>query len=146
MNRFLPQNVDERLHESCWLLDKFRLRSFCAMSQDTVCSLMSRATTTTHVEERESELELQRLDKRDEPGERSSERCPRVSGPAQVLLCRARDFIKGCFPGAGRQSRWTAAAATAQRSQVPAQKVCVEKASASPPGGAATGASANCPQ
>lgn len=45
------------------------------MSQDTVCSLMSRATTTTHVEERESELELQRLDKKDEPGERSSERC-----------------------------------------------------------------------
>lgn len=61
-------------------LDKFRLRSFFffffffVTSQDTVCSLMSRATTT-HVEERESELELQRLDKKDEPGERSSERC-----------------------------------------------------------------------
>lgn len=47
------------------------------MSQDTVCSLMSRATTTTHVEEQESELELQRLEKKDEPGERSSERCRR---------------------------------------------------------------------
>lgn len=44
------------------------------MSQDTVCSLMSRATTT-YIEERESELELQRLERKDEPGERSSERC-----------------------------------------------------------------------
>lgn len=44
------------------------------MSQDTVCSLMLRATTT-HIEERESELELQRLERKDEPGERSSERC-----------------------------------------------------------------------
>ncbi|XP_056893986.1 protein WWC3 isoform X2 [Takifugu flavidus] len=42
-------------------------------TMDTVCSLMSRATAT-HIEERESELELQRLDRKDEPGERSSER------------------------------------------------------------------------
>lgn len=49
---------------------------FFVMSQDTVCSLMSRATTT-HVEERESELALQRLGKKDEPGERSSERWQR---------------------------------------------------------------------
>lgn len=55
------------------------------MSQDTVCSLMSRATTTTHVEEQESELELQRLDKKDEPGERSSERCHRR--PAKHKSC-----------------------------------------------------------
>lgn len=55
------------------------------MSQDTVCSLMSRATTTTHVEEQESELELQRLDKKDEPGERSSERCRRR--PAKHKSC-----------------------------------------------------------
>lgn len=47
------------------------------MSQDAVCSLMSRATTT-HLEEQESELELQlqRPDRKEEPGERSSERCP----------------------------------------------------------------------
>lgn len=74
--------MDERPHESCSLInknvfDKFGLRSLLAMFQDAVCSLMSRATTTTHVEEQESELELQRLDKKDEPGERSSERCRR---------------------------------------------------------------------
>lgn len=45
---------------------------------------MSRATTT-HVEERESEVELQRLDKKDEPGERSSERCPQL--PAEHKCC-----------------------------------------------------------
>lgn len=41
--------------------------------QDTVCTLLSR-TTTTHLEEREAELELQRLEKKDEPGEVASER------------------------------------------------------------------------
>ncbi|XP_051231980.1 protein WWC3 isoform X1 [Dicentrarchus labrax] len=44
---------------------------------DTVCTLLSRTTTTTtttHLEEREAELELQRLDKKDEPGEAASER------------------------------------------------------------------------
>lgn len=50
------------------------------MSQDAVCSLLSRAPTT-HVEERESELEPQRLDKKEEPGERSSERCPPRAPP-----------------------------------------------------------------
>lgn len=50
------------------------IQASSVMSQDTVCSLMSRATAT-HIEERESELELQRLDRKDEPGERSSERC-----------------------------------------------------------------------
>lgn len=53
-------------------------------SQESVCGLMSRATTT-HVEERESEVELQRLDKKDEPGERSSERCPQL--PAEHKCC-----------------------------------------------------------
>ncbi|XP_035509026.1 protein WWC3 [Morone saxatilis] len=43
-------------------------------AMDTVCTLLSRATTTTHLEEREAELELQRLDKKDEPGEAASER------------------------------------------------------------------------
>lgn len=71
---------------------------------------------------------------------------PAVASRAQVLLGRACELMKGCFPGAGRQSRWTAAAAIARRTQVPAQKVCAERASASPPGGAATGASANWPQ
>lgn len=48
--------------------------------QDTVCTLLSRTTTTTttttttHLEEREAELELQRLEKKDEPGEVASER------------------------------------------------------------------------
>ncbi|XP_059197787.1 protein WWC3 [Centropristis striata] len=42
---------------------------------DTVCTLLSRTnTTTTHLEEREAELELQRLEKKDEPGEAASER------------------------------------------------------------------------
>ncbi|XP_070764909.1 protein WWC3 [Enoplosus armatus] len=45
---------------------------------DTVCTLLSRTstttTTTTHPEEREAELELQRLEKKDEPGEATSER------------------------------------------------------------------------
>ncbi|XP_038572526.1 protein WWC3 isoform X2 [Micropterus salmoides] len=42
-------------------------------AMDTVCTLLSR-TTTTHLEEREAELELQRLEKKDEPGEVASER------------------------------------------------------------------------
>lgn len=40
-----------------------------AAPQDTVCTLLSRATTTTHLEEREAELALQRLEKKDELGE-----------------------------------------------------------------------------
>lgn len=71
---------------------------------------------------------------------------PAVPRRAQVLPARACGFMKGCLPGAGRQSRWTAAAATARRLQAPAQKVCAERASASPPGGAVTGVSANWPQ
>ncbi|TKS74854.1 Protein WWC3 [Collichthys lucidus] len=46
-------------------------------AMDTVCTLLSRTTTTTtttHLEEREAELELQRLEKKDEPGEVASER------------------------------------------------------------------------
>lgn len=44
-------------------------------AMDTVCTLLSRNnTTTTHLEERESELELQRLEKKDEPVEAVSER------------------------------------------------------------------------
>ncbi len=42
--------------------------------QDTVCTLLTRTTTSTHLEEREAELELQRLEKKDEPGEAASER------------------------------------------------------------------------
>lgn len=42
--------------------------------QDTVCTLLSRTTAATHLEEREAELELQRLEKKDEPGEAVSER------------------------------------------------------------------------
>ncbi|XP_040895795.1 protein WWC3 [Toxotes jaculatrix] len=42
-------------------------------AMDTVCTLLSR-TTTTHLEERGAELELQRLEKKDEPGEAASER------------------------------------------------------------------------
>lgn len=41
--------------------------------RDTVCTLLSR-TTTTHREEQDAELELQRLEKKDEPGEAASER------------------------------------------------------------------------
>ncbi|KAE8294464.1 Protein WWC3 [Larimichthys crocea] len=48
-------------------------------AMDTVCTLLSRTTTTTtttttRLEEREAELELQRLEKKDEPGEVASER------------------------------------------------------------------------
>ncbi|XP_030289616.1 protein WWC3 isoform X1 [Sparus aurata] len=47
-------------------------------AMDTVCTLLSRTTNTTtntsHLEEREGELELQRLEKKDEPGEAASER------------------------------------------------------------------------
>lgn len=50
------------------------------------------------------------------------------------------------FAGAGKRSRWTAAAATAQRSQVPAQRACVQRASASPLEGAVIGQPANSPQ
>lgn len=38
------------------------------MSQDTVCTVLSR-TTTTHLEEGEAELELQRLERKDGRGE-----------------------------------------------------------------------------
>ncbi|KAF0042632.1 hypothetical protein F2P81_006164 [Scophthalmus maximus] len=43
---------------------------------DTLCTLLSRNTnnTSTHLEERDSELEMQRLEKKDEPGEAASER------------------------------------------------------------------------
>ncbi|XP_034736674.1 protein WWC3 [Etheostoma cragini] len=50
--------------------DEQRLRA-----TDPVCSLLSRNnTTTTHLEEREAALELQRLEKKDERGEGASER------------------------------------------------------------------------
>lgn len=39
-----------------------------ATSQDTVCTVLSR-TTTTHLEEGEAELELQRLERKDGRGE-----------------------------------------------------------------------------
>eukprot|EP00064_Thunnus_orientalis_P018927 superscaffoldBa00004528_g19036 len=42
-------------------------------AMDTVCTLLSR-NTTTHLEEQDAELELQRLQKKDEPGEATSER------------------------------------------------------------------------
>ncbi|XP_071368818.1 protein WWC3 isoform X1 [Centroberyx affinis] len=41
---------------------------------DTVCALLSRTTATTHLEEGGGELELQRLEKKEEPGEAVSER------------------------------------------------------------------------
>ncbi|KAM3620638.1 uncharacterized protein V6R79_026255 [Siganus canaliculatus] len=50
-------------------------------AMDTVCTLLSRTTSTStstttssHLEEREAELETQRLEKKDEPGEAASER------------------------------------------------------------------------
>ncbi|CAK6956180.1 protein WWC3 [Scomber scombrus] len=44
-------------------------------AMDTVCNLLSRTgATTTHLEEQDAELELQRLQKKDEPGEVASER------------------------------------------------------------------------
>ncbi|KAK2907538.1 protein WWC3 [Channa argus] len=48
--------------------DEQRLRTM-----DTMCTMLPR-TTTTHLEVREAELALQRLEKRDEPGEAASER------------------------------------------------------------------------
>lgn len=60
------------------------------MSQDTICSLMSRATAT-HIEERESELAMQRLDRKDEPGERSSERCQHLPERTSCRLVHAVD-------------------------------------------------------
>lgn len=50
------------------------------------------------------------------------------------------------FAGVGRQSPWTAAAATAQRSLLPAQRGCVQRASASPPEGAVNRPPANSPR
>lgn len=64
------------------------------MSQDTVCNLMSRATAT-HVEERESELELQRVDRKEEPGERSSERCHHL--PERRSCCPVHAVDKRVF-------------------------------------------------
>lgn len=59
--------------------------------QDTFCTLLSR-TTTTHLEEREAELELQRLEKKDEPGEAASERWQ------QVLSCHMhKKFTSVCL-------------------------------------------------
>uniref|UniRef100_H3CH37 WWC family member 3 n=1 Tax=Tetraodon nigroviridis TaxID=99883 RepID=H3CH37_TETNG len=88
--KYEQKNLSHRRHQDSQEEEQ-RLRAM--MSQDAVCSLMSRATTT-HLEEQESELELQlqRPDRKEEPG-------------------------------AGRQSRWTAAAATARPSQGPAPKV-----------------------
>lgn len=70
---------------------------FFVMSQDAVCSLMSRATTTTHVEEHESELELRRPDKKDEPAERSSERCRPLLAEQQSRRVVPCEENKGVF-------------------------------------------------
>ncbi|XP_076583127.1 protein WWC3 [Chaetodon auriga] len=43
-------------------------------AMDTVCTLLSRTAAAAHLEEREAELELQRLEKKEEPGEAVSER------------------------------------------------------------------------
>lgn len=130
-----------------------------------MCTLLSRTTNTTtntsHLEEREGELELQRLEKKDEPGEAASERCAGVFlffsfSLNQVLSCCVQNHLFSfsmCvnvtwvyFAGVGRQSPWTAAAATAQRSLLPAQRGCVQRASASPPEGAVNRPPANSPR
>lgn len=134
----------QRRQEECRQFEDGCLIVCSVTFQDTFCTLLSR-TTTTHLEEREAELELQRLEKKDEPGEAASERWQ------QVLSCHMhKKFTSVClqhvclsdkgmffFAGVGRPSRWTAAAATAQRSQPPAQRACAQRASAWPPGGAA---------
>lgn len=127
--------------------------------QDTVCTLLSRntTTTTTHLEEREAELELQRLEKKDEPGEAASERwqhfllepssvTSHTKKKSQIFASSMCVNVSVYFAGVGRQSRWTAAAATAQRSQLPAQRACVQRASASPLEGAVIRQPANFPQ
>ena len=61
--------------------------------QDTVCTLLSRTTTTTHLEEREAELELQRLEKKDEPGEAASERWQHFLLVNQVQSCQIQSSL-----------------------------------------------------
>lgn len=65
------------------------------MLQDTVCSLLSRPTTT-HMEEREGELELHKLEKKDEPGEAAaSERWqPCLNTSPSILYV---DFMTKCI-------------------------------------------------
>lgn len=63
-----------------------------------MCTLLSRTTNTTntsHLEEREGELELQRLEKKDEPGEAASERCgvSMFFFSNQVLSCRVHSHL-----------------------------------------------------
>lgn len=53
------------------------------MSQETVSSLLSR--TNTHLQERDAELELLRLQKKDEPAE-ASERCRPATATTSCLL------------------------------------------------------------
>lgn len=85
------------------------VRFFSVTLQDTVCTLLSRTTNTTtntsHLEEREGELELQRLEKKDEPGEAASERCAGVFlfffffqlEPSSVMLCtKSLAFPSAC--------------------------------------------------
>ncbi|XP_026200643.1 protein WWC3 [Anabas testudineus] len=43
-------------------------------TMDTVSSILSRTAATTHLEERDAEMGLQRLERKDEPGEAASER------------------------------------------------------------------------
>ncbi|KAM9848350.1 protein WWC3 isoform 2-T2 [Aulostomus maculatus] len=70
-------------------------------AMDTVCALLSR--TTTHLEEREAELELQRLQKKDEPGEAASERSWQAesvdSGCSNSTACTAACLEGLCAEG-----------------------------------------------
>lgn len=71
----------------------------CSVSfQDTVCSLLSRPTPT-HLEEQEAGVELQRRDKRDEPGEVACERWqPVLPQSSSITLCSTLEILSPRAP------------------------------------------------
>ncbi|XP_070688069.1 protein WWC3 [Pempheris klunzingeri] len=89
---------------------------------DTVCTLLSR-TTTTHLEEREAELELQRLEKKDEPGEVASERSWQAES-VDSGCSNSTAFTAVCSDGLCAEG---VCITTGGRCEQPANKVCTVK-------------------
>lgn len=101
-------------------------------AMDSVCALLSRTaavtTTTTHLEEREAELELQRLEKKDEPGEASASERSWQAESVDSGCSNSTAFTAGCSEGLCAEGICITTGGRCDQTAVKLSAVKVEKA------------------
>nr|XP_046246607.1 protein WWC3 isoform X1 [Scatophagus argus] len=95
-------------------------------AMDTVCTLLSR-TTTTHLEEREADLDFQKLEKKDDPGEVASERSWQAES-VDSGCSNSTAFTAACSEGLCAEGICTTTGGRCDRTASKLSAVKVEKA------------------